>query len=156
MSQTEIPHEILDDLLRLEEQLEALQERVDSLETLSDRIDEIDARTDMMQLVDDVDDMSGRERSIRLLQHMQRKAERNNLSRIALTRDEADEALHYPEIDRTTLYTDMRRCARLLGDEGEICWYEPSDVGPVDEAQVILDYDAAQAVEDSTVLNGGV
>jgi len=156
---------IYKDLYALEERVAELEKQLDALEALRDRVDDIDARTDIMQLVEDSDDLDGKGRSIRLLQHMQRKASRQNLTTISLTRDQADEALHYPDVDRTTIYTDMRRCVRLLGDEA-ICWYEGSDQGTHDESEVYLDVtalqDAATAgevdpelVAESTVQQGG-
>jgi hypothetical protein len=107
-------------------------------------VNDIDARTDMLQLVEDSDDLDARGRSIRLLQHMQRQAGRNGLSRVRLDHEAAVEALHYPDLDRTTIYTDLRRCARLIGDQ-ELCWYESADAGTTDDAALVLDYDRFRA-----------
>lgn len=155
---------ITQDIVALEERIEELEQRLDRFEQLADRVDDIDERTDIMQLVDESDDLSGRGRSLRLLQHMQRKASRQGLSKIALTKEQAAEALHYPDLDRTTYYSDLRRCARLIGDR-DICWYENDEEGNLDEACVVLDYEqfqlAASAgdvpadVVNSTATDGG-
>jgi len=138
------PEELLyKDIAALEERVEELEAQLAQVEALRDRVDEIDARTDIMQLVEDSDDLDGEARSIRLLQHMQRKASRNNLSRISLTRDQADEALHYPDVDRTTIYSDMRRCTRLVCDD-DICWYNSTDT-----SELFLDVAAFQQAADA-------
>jgi len=140
----ELYQQVVADIAALEEQIDELQTRLDELEQLRERVDELDARTDMMQLVEDSDDLDARGRSVRLLQHMQRKADRNGLSRIRLNHEAAVEALHYPDLDRTTIYTDLRRCARLVGDK-ELCWYESADAGTTDQAALVLDYDQFRA-----------
>jgi len=139
---------LYEELAELEHRIERLEVALGDLDELRDRLDAIDERTDLMQLVDDSDDLDGEGRSVRLLQHMQRKASRNSLATIALTQDQADEALHYPDVHRTTLYTDMRRCQELLGDEA-ICWYETQDEGTIDEARIHLDMEAFRAAVDS-------
>jgi len=144
MTDSDLYQQVVADIAGLEEQISELQSQLAELEQLRERVDELDARTDMMQLVEDSDDLDARGRSIRLLQHMQRKADRNGLSRIRLTHENAVEALHYPDLDRTTIYTDLRRCARLVGDQ-ELCWYESADAGATDEAAVVVDYDAFRA-----------
>lgn len=156
---------LYEELAALEERIEILEDELTDLRALRDRVDELDARTDIMQLVEDSDDLEGRGRSIRLIQHMQRKASRQQMSRIALTRDQADEALHYPDVHRTTIYTDMERCADLIGDK-QICWYQQADEGHIDEPQIVLDFEAFQdaatagevsseLVDASTDINGG-
>lgn len=156
--------QVMDDIVALEDRLDEFEQRLDSLEQLAERVDDLDARTDIMQLVDDSDDLSGKARSLRLLQHMQRKATRQSMDRIALTHGQAEEALHYPDLDRTTIYTDMRRCETLVEDDA-IAWYETADEGNLDEACIVLDYDQFQAaadagelpadVVDSTDMDGG-
>ena len=141
---TEYYELLVNDVAALQQRVDAIEDQLTALEQIQDRITELDARTDLMQLVDTSDDLDGEERSTRLLQHMQRKADTNNLSRIALTHSQAVEALHYPDLDRTTIYTDLRRCARLIGDR-DLCWYESADQGSIDQAAVVLDYDAFRA-----------
>lgn len=140
----ELYQQLVADIARLEDRLDTLEQQVSTVERLRERVAELDARTDIMQLVDTSDDLDSEERSTRLLQHMQRKADTNNLSRIALIHSQAVEALHYPDLDRTTIYTDLRRCARLMGDR-DLCWYESADQGSIDQATVVLDYDAFRA-----------
>jgi len=156
---------IYEEVAALEERVEDLEAKLAQVERLRDRVDELDERTDLMQLVDDSDELDARGRSIRLLQHMQRAAQRQRHDHTSLTRDQAAEALHYPDVDRTTIYTDMRRAARLVDDEA-ICWYHSSDEGDIDEAVLHLDAGAFAAaveagaidralVERSTTENGG-
>jgi len=117
------------------EDITALEERLDSLERenkrLRERVAELDARTDMLELVESTDDLDGEGRSTALLQHMQRKiaARPDDTCRLTVDRDTAEEALHYPDVDRTTIYDDMRRCARLVGDEDR-CWYAKKGTSP--------------------------
>lgn len=126
------------DLVALEERVEELEGEVDRLRRLEERVAEIDARTDMLQVVEETDQMDAEQRSITLLQHMHRKLQRNNDDTVQLTRDEAQQALSYPDIHRTTYYTDMRRCPDLVGDE-DICWYDDRDSSPIDKPRVVLD-----------------
>lgn len=120
------------------DQLAKLDNRVDELETKTQRQAEkiedleqqtktLEARTDLLSLVEDSDEMDGMQRSVTLLQHLQKKAEaerkRGRSESAAIDKEGALEALHYPNIDRTTVYSDMRRCVRLVGDE-EVCYYE--------------------------------
>ena len=138
--------QVMSDIVTIEERLDALEERLDDLDRLAGRVDELDARTDIMQLVDTTDELSGRARSLRLLQHMQRRADRNNLSAVTLTHEQAQEALHYPDLDRTTIYSDMRRAASLIDDDA-ICRYQQADEGDLDEACVRLQYDQFQSAQ---------
>ena len=156
--------ELTKDIVELETRIDEVEERLGTLERLRERVDDLDARTDIMQLVDTSDDLPGEARSMRLLQHMQRKASAESFETIALTHDKALEALHYPDICRTTVYSDLQRCARLV-DDRDICWYETADEGNIESACVVLDYDAFQEaaaageidpdVVASTDLDGG-
>ncbi|WP_229380519.1 hypothetical protein [Haloarcula marismortui] len=62
--------------------------------------------------------MSGKQRAVTLVQHLHRAAKarerRAEPPAATVDRDEAEEALHYPNIDRTTIYRDMERAARLI------------------------------------------
>lgn len=98
---------------------------------LQDKIERLDARTDLLELVDEVDHMDGRQRSVVLIQHLrraaQRQCERGRPTKASVTRDEAESALQYPDVERTTIYKDMRRAARLIGDESVLRY--DSDTG---------------------------
>lgn len=138
---------IISDLVELEERVD---ERFDEIQ---DRLDDLERRTDMLQLVEDVDEMAAKQRSITILQHMHRKLlASDDLDAIHLTKDDVETALHFPDIDRTTYYTDMRRCQRLVGND-DICWYKKASEGDLDEAAVYLDLSEGDI---RGVLNGGV
>jgi hypothetical protein len=127
--------------------LAELESRIDDLEAenerLRERVNDLDAKTDIMEIVDEVDDMSGRERSVRIIQHLHRKVQRHDHDRAALTRDQVEECLHHPDVARSTIYSDMRRCERLIGDES-VCWYAGDGVGARDETAIVLDLDGAE------------
>jgi len=116
----------------LEEKLEAKDERIDELEQ---RVKEIDARTDLMRVIEQSDEVTAKQRSVVLLQHLQRAAEKqasgnsvNSGAKSSVTREQAEIALQHPDVDRTTIYTDMQRAARLVGDE-DVCWYDSDGEG---------------------------
>ena len=103
-------------------ELEAtVDEQAETISRLQQRIAELDDRTDMLSLVEDADKADGKQRSSALIQHLVRAAEhreqRGEPARQAVRRGEAEKALHYPDVDRTTIYDDMRRAERLVGDE---------------------------------------
>lgn len=132
--------------VRIEELEEKLKARDDRIAELEKKVAELDDRTDMLRLVEDSDQLSGKERSAALLQHLQREARNSSgEDRTAVTRERAEEVLHYPDIDRTTYYTDFKRCVRLVGDE-DICWYESSSNG----ARLVLDLDGVENVTQLT------
>ena len=149
---------LIGDLVELENTVEQLQDRVtrleDENERLRDHVADLDARTDLLQLVSDVDEMTAEQRSIAILQHMHRKCKRRDATRVALTRDQVEQCLHHPPLDRSTFYSDMRRCARLVDDES-VCWHASDGVGSREETVVVLDLDGGelpqryQATEDS-------
>lgn len=117
----------------LESELEAERQRRRELEAkleegeqwrnqIERELAELDARTDLLDLVEAADNVDGRQRSVALLQHLKRQAESSNDS-AAVDREAAESALHHPDVDRTTIYDDMRRAARLVGDEA-VCRYD--------------------------------
>jgi hypothetical protein len=137
---------VASDIIDLEERLEG---RLDDIET---RLGHLERRTDLLQLVDDVEQMEAEQRSTAILQHMQKKIQSDpSLTKTFLTRDDVEKALHYPDIDRTTFYTDMQRCERLVGDD-DICWYTQADESPVDESVVYLNLEQGDLPNN---LNGG-
>jgi len=128
----------------LEAQLEAKDDRIDQLEA---RVEEIDSRTDLMRVIEQSDDMTAKQRSVALLQHLQRAAEKqatdgsvNSGAKSSVTREQAEIALQHPDVDRTTIYTDMQRAARLVGDE-DVCWYDSDSDGG---SRLWLDLDAGK------------
>ncbi|MBX0322919.1 hypothetical protein EGH21_07750 [Halomicroarcula sp. F13] len=111
----------------LEEELAARDERVDELEA---EVARLDARTDILEVVENADKMSGKQRAVTLVQHLHRAAKarerRDEPPAATVDRDEAEEALHYPNIDRTTIYRDMERAARLIN--GRALQYENGEL----------------------------
>lgn len=137
----------------LEDLADAKDDRIEELET---RVQELESRTDMLRLVEDSDQLDGEQRSAALLQHLHKKATNTSgADRAAITRDRAEEVLHYPDIHRTTYISDMERCVRLVGDV-DVCWYEGRDEGPSRDARLILDLEGGEMSNNlSTKLNGG-
>lgn len=102
----------------LERQLDERDERIADLE---DEVNRLDARTDLLEIVENADQMDARQRAVTLVQHLHRAAKarerRDEPPAAAVNRNEAEEALHYPDVERTTIYRDMERAARLVGNE---------------------------------------
>jgi len=141
---------------RIEELEEKLADRNERIETLEDTVAELDARTDMLRLVEDSDQLSAHERSTALIQHLHKQARNNSGDdRTRISREQTEQALHYPDIDRTTFITDMRRCVKLVGDE-DVCWYEGRDEGNTQKSFLYLDLGSGDLPNDlSTAKNGG-
>ena len=118
-----------DELKKVRTEQRRLQESQDDLR---DAVDHIDSRTDLLRLVENSNEMSGKQRSVALIQHLRRAAirerERGRAAKASINREEAERALQYPDIDRTTIYTDMDRAERLVDDK-EILWYESHSGG---------------------------
>lgn len=128
----------------LEEELAAKDEQIAALEQ---RVEQLDKRTDLLQLIQNSDEMTGQQRSATLLQHLRRAAESSDGNsddptssrQAAVTREQAEIALQHPDVDRTTIYDDMRRAVRLVDDE-DVCWYD-SDGSP---SRLHLDLEAGE------------
>lgn len=133
-----------------------LNDRVDELEgererlsqenhQLKHRVADLEGRTDLLRVVENSDELTGKQRSITLLQHLQKAAQNSggnvddptSSQQASVTREQAEIALQHPDVDRTTIYTDMQRAARLVGDEA-VCWYDTGESG----AQLFLDLEA--------------
>lgn len=113
-------------------ELERKEERIIELEQeFRDRIEELEERTDMLRLVEQADAADGKQRSQALLQHLKRKAQsrqRDGHDPVAVIDAEAaEEALHHPDVHRTTIYSDMERVERLIGDK-QACRYKDGEL----------------------------
>lgn len=101
-------------------------------DNLRDQVEELQARTDLLRLVQNSDDLNGKGRSVALIQHLRRAAtsqrERGRNPKASVNREEAESALHHPDVDRTTIYDDMRRAVRLVDDE-DVLRYNSSSGG---------------------------
>lgn len=109
-----------------------LQERDDRIDRLEDKIARLDARTDLLELVESANELDAEQRSTALIQHLKQAAERQRdregEAMASVTPSEAEAALHHPDVDRTTIYTDMQRAVRLVGNEN-VLWYENNGYG---------------------------
>lgn len=127
-------------LIKLENEMGELRETVeikeDRIADLEAEVERLDSRTDMLRLVEDADQLDAKQRSATLLMHLRRKAE-NSDGTSAVNHDQAEEAMHFPEVHRTTIYSDMERCEDLVGDE-DVCSYTPKSEGTTDEALLRL------------------
>lgn len=118
---------------------------------LQQEVGELRSQLNLMELVENSDDLDHKQRRYVLFQHLKNLARKNQASgqglRAAVDFEEAISALHHPEIDRTTVYNDLRKVADIAGDE-RVCWYESGSPGPAgNEARVVLDLDRAEDVE---------
>lgn len=144
---------VIEDVTTVENRLDAIEEKLGRLDDIEERVQELDARTDMLRLVEDADDLDGKQRSAAILQHLQRAATRNGkgggIPKAKITKERVEEILHFPDIDRTTFYSDMERCERLVGDDG-VCEY---DGGP--PATLTLDLRDGDVPASATDFGGG-
>lgn len=111
---------------------ESVQEMDDRIEELEDEVARLDSRTDLLDLVQSSDEMDGEQRSTALIQHLhkaaQKQRDRGEPAMASVNRDEAEAALQYPDVERTTIYRDMERAIRLVGNEA-VLWYESASGG---------------------------
>jgi len=148
------------ELARYDSRIETLEDELDAkddeIERLRERVQDLDARTDMMRLIEDSDDLGPHQRSTALLQHLREEARNSTADdSTAINRDRVERVLHYPDIDRTTFITDMKRCVKLVGDK-DICWYEGRDDGETREARLVLDLTGGDLPDEvSTKSDGG-
>ena len=125
--------EAIDDLEeQLEEEREERRRLEEENEDLQEEIERLDARTDLLSLVENSDEMTAKQRRIALIQHLKKAAEkereRGRDAKASVNKDEAEAALQYPDIDRTTVYDDLRKAPHLVGKKS-VLWYESSSGG---------------------------
>lgn len=118
----------VEELEEAKEQAEAERDEArEERDELRGRVDELDTRTDMLHLVEHADDMTPKQRSMALIQHLHRAAkredERGRKSTASVNRDEAEAALHHPDVHRTTIYEDMDRAIRLVDNRNVLHYY---------------------------------
>lgn len=111
----------------LERDLKAMSERIEAVEA---KIARLDNRTELLNLVQSSDEMNGEQRSTALVQHLYKKAQkrrdRGEHALASVNRDEAEAALQYPTVDRTTIYRDMERAVRLVDNEAVLTYERAS------------------------------
>jgi hypothetical protein len=144
---------LLEDHVALEQRVEELEAKLGRLDELEQRIKELDERTDMLRLIEDSDQMEGKERSTALIQHAINEFQRKDRAQITFDRDRAEEILHHPDVHRTTIYTDMERCADLIGDD-DICAYKQSDQTQTGSPELRFDFTCDITVDASTLVGG--
>jgi len=123
----------IDDLEeQLEEEREERRRLEEENEKLRGEIERLDARTDLLSLVENSDEMTAKQRRVTLIQHLKKAAvrerERGRDAKASVNKDEAEAALRYPNIDRTTIYDDLREAPSLVGEKS-VLWYESSSGG---------------------------
>lgn len=148
--------QLMAEIAELEERVAALEADRERVADLEQQVAELDTRTDLLRLIDEADGLDGRQRSTALIQHCIREIQQSpRLEQVTINRDGAEQALHHPDVDRTTIYSDMERCERLVGDTSR-CRYEAASDGTTDEAALTIDLRGTDAaVEASTLINGG-
>ena len=124
----------IDDLEeQLDEEREERRRLEDENEELREEIERLHARTDLLRLVENSDQMTGKQRSMTLVQHLKKQAEthrdRGREAKASVNREEAESALQYPDVDRTTLYDDMRRAERLVDNKNVLTYKSASGGG---------------------------
>jgi len=125
-----------DELDDVSKEHDALRGEVEDLqqenENLRAEVERLDARTDLLSLVENSDEMTAKQRRIALIQHLKKAAEkereRGRDAKASLNKEEAEAALKYPDIDRTTFYDDLRKAPRLVG-KNDVLWYESNSGG---------------------------
>lgn len=132
----------------LEEENQDLREQLEQIESHhGQRIDELDERTDIMTLVEEAEDVAPKQRRTMLLLHMKKMAEdrahNGKKKSFTVTQEQANEALHAPDIDRTTFYTDFRKIEEWVGNKN-VCQYI-SDTGG--ESRLELDLTNGRLVD---------
>ena len=128
----------------LEEERHERQRVEEENKELKSEIEQLDARTDLLRLVESSDEMSGKQRSVALIQNLRREAERKRdrgkEATASVTRKEAERALQHPDVDRTTIYDDMKRAVRLVGDKNVLAYDSKTGGG----SRLTLDLEAGE------------
>lgn len=152
MSESLADH-LMDDLVALEETVEALEERLDSVDELKQRVERLEERTDMLQLVDQADHADAEQRRMALIQDAIRDYEQHGRAAVTYNREDVDDTLHHPDVERTTLYNDMRKAAAAVPDD--VAEYVPKKHSNTGEAELRFDFSGIEAVDASTLIEGG-
>lgn len=93
---------------------------------LRNRVDELEDETSLLRWVKNADQPDGEEAQFALIQHLYRKATQRSRQFdkppvASVNREGAAEALHYPDIDRSTYYKWMNRAADRV--DGDVLYY---------------------------------
>lgn len=146
---------MMEDLVALEERVDEFEERLDRVDELQRRIERLEERTDMLRLIEEADQLEADQRRAALWMHAVREAEHSRTSKVSLTRDDVESALHRPDVHRTTLYEDMARVADAVATD-DIAQYVPRGESSTDAAELRVDLSGLdESVDASTLYEGG-
>lgn len=152
MSESLADH-LMDDLVALEEAVAELEERLDSFDELQERVERLEERTDMLRRIEQADQSDADQRRAALWQHCVRKAQHAPTNSVALNKDDVEEALHYPDIHRTTFYDDMMSVANQTS--GDVAQYVGADASQTGEAELRVDLSEVDESVDAITLHEG-
>lgn len=144
---------LMDDLVALEETVEQLEERLDSVDELEERIERLEERTDMLRRIEQADQADSDQRRAALWQHCVKSAQHAQSKRVALNKDDVEEALHYPDIHRTTFYDDMQEVANQTA--GDVAQYVAGSQSQTGEAELRVDLTEVDETVDPITLHEG-
>jgi hypothetical protein len=155
MSESEgLVENLISDLVALEERLDAVEDELQQLNDLRERVERLEDRTDMLRFIEEAGQTSADQRRAALWQHCARMA-RGNGGTYVIDRDGVEEALHRPDVHRTTLYEDMRSVADNTARE-EIARYVPARDAETNQAELRIDLTGvSESVDASTLYEGG-
>jgi len=146
--------ELMSDLVALEDRLEVVEDQQETIAELRDRVERLEDRTDMLRFIEEAGQTSADQRRAALWQHCARMA-RGNSGRYVIDRDGVEEALHRPDVHRTTLYEDMRAVAENVAHD-EIARYVPAKEAETNQAELRVNLTGIdQSVDASTLYEGG-
>ena len=120
-------HSRIEDLRQeLEEERELRQQAMHRVDELEERVQELDQRTDLLSLLNQQQTINGGQAQAALVQHIWQKAKRREemgkRPTASLDREAAQEALHHPDVHRTTINKWMERAADRV--DGKILQYD--------------------------------
>jgi len=145
---------VIEDLAALTERVEHLEDDIAHVADLRERVQRLEERTDMLRLIERVDTIDAQQRRAALWQHCVREVRQSRAGKIALTHDDVERVLHHPDVDRTTLYEDMRKVAAQTPEE--IATYRPQADSLSGNAELQVNLRGVDdAVDASTLFTGG-
>ncbi len=149
VDRVEFIHEKLVDVeTSYEDLVKTVRDLQETVEHQDQRIGELERHLDLqMQLVANGGSAAEQRRSA-LLQHLVKKPQRKGAQErgysAALTRNQAEEALHHEaDVHRTMLYDDLETIRQKIGDQ-DVCYWDESST----PKRLVLDLDALADTAD--------
>lgn len=148
--------EVADEREARQEAEAEMQEMKGQQKALKKMVEDLKSRTNMLRMIQESGNAPPEQRRAAMLQHLEKKAKAKedrpdeavaNKAKAELDHERAEEILHYPDIDRTTLYNDMSKAAEMVDNE-HVCYYENGKLVVNLERGEIPDHITALAVED--------